>query len=101
MGCGCPQACLCGRCWRTPAVEPLHLGTDLSPASVMTAAALCQQAQRKCTAAARDRIPEAALTNGLPIDWSSGSSPIELPRHSGVITRRIAAVDLPQQRPGP
>jgi len=49
-------------------VEPLHLGAGLSPESVMTAAALDQQAQRTRTAAARDRIPRTAWTSGLPLD---------------------------------
>ncbi|MDP1692518.1 MAG: universal stress protein [Burkholderiaceae bacterium] len=60
------------------AVEPLYLGAYLSPESAMTAAVLNQQAERKRTAAARERVLDAARTSGLPIDFlRPGGDPVE------------------------
>lgn len=61
------------------AVEPLHLGAYLGAETAMTAAALNQQAEHKRTAAARDRVLEAARTSGLPIDFQRpGGDPVEV-----------------------
>lgn len=61
------------------AVEPLYLGAYLSPESAMTAAQLNQDAHRRRTATARDRVLEVERASGLPIDFQSpGGDPVEM-----------------------
>ena len=61
------------------AVEPLHLGAYFSPETAMTAAQLNQDAHRKRTAKAYDRVLEVARASGLQIDFQSpGGDPVEV-----------------------
>ena len=60
------------------AMAPLHLGAYLSPETAVAAAELNQNAERRRTEQARDRVVEAGRANGMNIHFeSTGGDPVE------------------------
>ncbi len=60
------------------AVEPLHLGAFISPETAMTAAQLGEEARRQGLQTARERVLEAAQSQGMSIAFDSpGVDPMQ------------------------